>query len=83
MIQAGGEALWSEIHAFINSIWSREEWPKQWKESILPIYKKGDKIAVIIEKHRRYQLNTKFVPISFSQGHVHMYKKLWIKMGVE
>jgi hypothetical protein len=44
LIQAGGETLQSEIHKLINSIWSKEELPDQWKESItVPIYKKGDK----------------------------------------
>jgi hypothetical protein len=44
LIQAGGETLQSEIHKLINSIWSKEELPDQWKESIIvQIYKKGDK----------------------------------------
>jgi hypothetical protein len=44
LIKARGETLQSEIHKLINSIWSTEELPGQWKESIiLPIYKKGDK----------------------------------------
>jgi hypothetical protein len=38
LIQAGGETLQSEIHKLINCIWSKEEFPDQWKESIiLPI----------------------------------------------
>jgi hypothetical protein len=32
LIQAGGEALQSEIHKLINSIWIKEELPDQWKE---------------------------------------------------
>jgi hypothetical protein len=44
LIQAGGETLYSEIHKLINSIWSNEELPDQWKESIVvPIYKMVDK----------------------------------------
>jgi hypothetical protein len=32
------------INSFINCIWNTEEFPYQWKESIIiPIYKKGDK----------------------------------------
>jgi hypothetical protein len=31
MIQAGGEILQSENHKLINSIWSKEELPDQWK----------------------------------------------------
>jgi hypothetical protein len=43
LIQSGGETLQSEIHKFINSIWSKEELPDHWKQSItVPIYKKGD-----------------------------------------
>jgi hypothetical protein len=33
LIQAGGEISCSKIHKLINSIWSREELPDQWKES--------------------------------------------------
>jgi hypothetical protein len=44
LIKAGGETLCSEIHRLICSIWSKEELPQQWKESItVPIHKKGDK----------------------------------------
>jgi hypothetical protein len=39
-----GETLQSEIHKLINSIWNKEGFPEQWKESIImPIYKLGDK----------------------------------------
>jgi hypothetical protein len=45
MIQAGGNTLSSEIHKLINYIWNKEEFPEQWKESIIvPIYKKGHKM---------------------------------------
>jgi hypothetical protein len=44
LIQGGGETLQPEIRKHINSIWSKEEFPDQWKESIIvPIYKKRDK----------------------------------------
>jgi hypothetical protein len=44
MIQAGGEILLSEIHKLINSIWSKEQFPLHWEESIIvPIHKTGDK----------------------------------------
>jgi hypothetical protein len=44
LIQAGGGTLESDIHKLLNSIWSKEELPDQWKESIfVPIYEKGDK----------------------------------------
>jgi hypothetical protein len=34
----------SAIHKLINSIWSKEELPDQWKESVIvPIHKKGDR----------------------------------------
>jgi hypothetical protein len=44
LIQAGGEILLSEIHKLINSGWTKEELPDQWKEPIiLSVHKKGDK----------------------------------------
>jgi hypothetical protein len=43
LIKAGGETLCSEIHKLVSSIWSKEELPQQWKESIIePTHKKGD-----------------------------------------
>jgi hypothetical protein len=46
LIQAGGggdEILLSANHKLINSVWNKEEFPDQWKESIIvPIHKKGD-----------------------------------------
>jgi len=32
-IKAGGRTIRSEIHKLINSIWNKEETPKEWKES--------------------------------------------------
>jgi hypothetical protein len=44
LIKTGGRAIRSEIHKLINSVWNKEELPKQWKDPIIvPIYKKGDK----------------------------------------
>jgi hypothetical protein len=44
LIKAGCETLCSEIHKLICSIWNKEEFPLQWKESIIiPIDEKGDK----------------------------------------
>jgi hypothetical protein len=44
LIKARGETLYSEIHRLICTMWSKEELPQQWKESIIvPIHKKGDK----------------------------------------
>ena len=44
LIQAGGRTIRCEIHKLIISIRNREEFPEEWKESIIvPIYKKGDK----------------------------------------
>jgi hypothetical protein len=44
LITPGGKTLCSEIHKLICSIWSKEELPQQWKESIIiPIHKKDDK----------------------------------------
>ena len=43
LIKARGRTICSEIHKLINSIWNKEELPEEWKESIVPIYNKGDK----------------------------------------
>jgi hypothetical protein len=44
LIKARGETLYSEIHRLICCIWNKEEFPQQWKESIIvSIYKKDDK----------------------------------------
>jgi hypothetical protein len=41
LTQAGGEKLLSVIHTHINSIWNKEQFPDQWKESIIvPVYEK-------------------------------------------
>jgi hypothetical protein len=44
LILAGGEELPSEFHKFRKLIWNKEELPSQWKVSVVPIHKKGDKI---------------------------------------
>jgi hypothetical protein len=42
LIQGGGETLLFAIQKLINYIWSKEELPDQWKESVIvPIHKKG------------------------------------------
>jgi hypothetical protein len=47
--QAGGETLWSEIHKHVNSIWSKEELPDEWKESLLYQFtRRAIKLAVVI-----------------------------------
>jgi hypothetical protein len=38
LVQAGSEILLSMNHKLINSIWSKEELPDQWKGSII-VYK--------------------------------------------
>jgi hypothetical protein len=43
LMKAGGKTLCSEIHKLICSIWNKQELPQQWKESVIPIHKKGDK----------------------------------------
>jgi hypothetical protein len=69
LIQAGGEALQSEIHKLINSVWSKEELTDQWKEFIIvAIWRRMIKLTVVfIEEHQFYQLHTKFYPTSFSR----------------
>jgi hypothetical protein len=45
LMKAGCRTIRSEIHKVINSIWNKEKLRKEWNEStIVPIYKKGDKI---------------------------------------
>jgi hypothetical protein len=44
LIKAWGRTIRNEIHELINSIWSKQELPEDWKRSIsILIYKKGDK----------------------------------------
>jgi len=44
LIKAGGRTICCAIHKLIIAIWNKEEFPEEWKESIVvPIYKKGDK----------------------------------------
>jgi hypothetical protein len=60
LFHAGGEILQSEVHKLVNSIWSTEDFPDQWKRSItVKIYQKGDKTD---------KSNTQFYPLSLSQG---------------
>jgi hypothetical protein len=68
-IQAGGEILPSVIHKLINCTWNKEEFPDQWKESIIvPVHKKGDEPVIIILGYHCYELHTKLYRISSSQG---------------
>ena len=44
LIKAGGRTISSDIHKLINSIWNKQEFPEQCKESIIiRIYKKCGK----------------------------------------
>jgi len=43
MVNAGGKTIRCEIHKLIISVWNKEELPEEWKELIVPLYKKGDK----------------------------------------
>jgi hypothetical protein len=44
LIKAGGRTIHGEIHKLIISIWNKEEFPEEWKESIIVhIYKKSHK----------------------------------------
>jgi hypothetical protein len=68
-IQAEGETLHLEIHKLIKLIWNKEKLPHKWKESIVHVHKKADKMtAVIIEAYHCCQLNTKFCPAFFFLG---------------
>jgi hypothetical protein len=60
MNQAEGETIWSEIHKLLNSLWNKDKFPDQWKESIIvPIYKKGDKTDCS---------NYLWIPLNFKQN---------------
>jgi hypothetical protein len=63
LIQAGEETLHLDIHKLIKLIWNKEEFPHQWKESVvLPVHKMG---VVIIEAYHCCQLHTEFYPKFF------------------
>jgi hypothetical protein len=70
LMKAASETLYSEIQRLICCIWNKEELPQQWKESIIvPIYKKGVRlIVIIIEESASYQLPTKFYLTFFWPG---------------
>ena len=70
MIKAGGRIIHYAIHKFSISVWSKEELPDEWKESIIvPIHKKGDKTDCNNYRAYRFcQLRTKFCPTFCSQG---------------
>jgi hypothetical protein len=61
LIQAGGEMLLSAIHKLINSIWSMEQLPDHWKESIIGQFtRRVTKLSVIIiVGYHCYQHHTK------------------------
>jgi hypothetical protein len=68
MIQAEGNTKRCKVYRFINSISSKEEFPHQWKESIIMhIYKVCDKTDCSHYKgYHCYQLRTKLYPLFFS-----------------
>jgi hypothetical protein len=70
LIKAGSETLYSEIHKLIHSIWNKDKFPKQWKESItIPFIERVMKQTVIImEESPSYQFPTKFYPAFLWQG---------------
>jgi hypothetical protein len=52
LVQTEGNTLHSEIHKLTNSIWSKEELPQQWEESIIvPVYQMGDKTDCSYYRH--------------------------------
>jgi hypothetical protein len=60
LIQVEGNTLCSQIHKLINSTWNNEEFPQQWKDSII--------VLVIIKGYHCYQLHTKFYSVFLSRG---------------
>jgi hypothetical protein len=57
-----GRTVLSEIHEFINSLWNEEEFPEQWKDSIIVrILRRAIKQTVVIrEAYHTSKLRTKF-----------------------
>jgi hypothetical protein len=53
LIQAGGETLMCVIHKLINSIWNKEEWLDQWKESIIAAGLYSSKEGSIVQYSHR------------------------------
>jgi hypothetical protein len=68
VMHTGCYTLLFMIHTLINSIFYKEKLPQKLKAFIfIPIYKKGDKTAVIVQGYHSYRLHRKFYPIFFSQ----------------
>ena len=72
LLKAGGGTIRCAIHKLFIPIWNKEELPGEWKESIVPIHKKGDRgikqIVITIGAYHFCQLRTKFCQTSCSQG---------------
>jgi hypothetical protein len=70
LIKAGSRKFRSEISKFINSIRNKEEWPNEWKESIIIlIYKNGGKTDLVITAAYHFcLLRTELYPTSCYQG---------------
>ena len=70
LIKAGGRTIRCAIHKLIISIWNKEEFPEEWRESIIVrIHKKRDKRDLItIGAYRFCQLRTKLCTTSCCQG---------------
>jgi len=70
LIKSGGRTLRCEIHKLINSVWNKEGFPEEWKESIIVLFirKAMKQIVVVIEVYHFCKLRTRFYPTSFCQG---------------
>jgi len=70
LYKIGHTAIRYEIHKFIISVWSKEELPEEWKESVIvPIFKKGDKTDCSnCRGVSLSQPHTKLFPTSCCQG---------------
>jgi hypothetical protein len=68
--QIPAELVKARGRTHIITIRNKEEFPEEWKETIiLPIYKKGDKTDCInCRSYHFCHLHTKFYPTSCSQG---------------
>jgi hypothetical protein len=92
VIQAGGEALQSEIHELVTSLWNKEELLDQWKECITSPYADeiiGDHQCTAVTnkylipqefKSRLYSGNTCYHPVKNLLSFHLLSKNVKIKM---
>jgi hypothetical protein len=43
LIKYGGNKLLSRIYELVRQVWEEERIPEEWKETVVPIHKRGDR----------------------------------------